>query len=102
MNLDIILGRVEILVEKIMFELGEPVSAESLGLDPRAGYSCDLYVIDDAIIADGCVKNLNYYGGFEYVDGSEKCELGTLTVYSAESNRIQRHIDTYRSQSEAA
>jgi hypothetical protein len=101
MNLDSILDCVENLVNDIIGR-AEQVTAESLGLDPRAGYSCDLYVIDDAIIADGCVKNLNYYGGFEYVDSSLQVVLGTLTIYSEECDRVQEHIATYRSRNEAA
>ena len=102
MYFDDILDRVAELVEEVECELGEPVSADSLGLDPRAGYGCVLYVIEDAIVVKGNTRNLDYYGGFEYVKPEYRSEIGRLTIFSAECERVEEHIEICRSQCEAA
>ena len=68
------------------------VSAEQLGLDPRAA-SC-LWVDDDCIVVEKQQdRSLQYYGGFEYVDKECRTEVGDYVVYFAENNRVRGHLD---------
>ena len=72
----------------------EPVSADKLGLDPRAGYS--LHIDHDWIVVplhnDG---SLQYYGGFEYVDKQYRTVLGRWVLYSGEADRVRDAIDRW-------
>ena len=69
------------------------VSAEEVGLDRRAGY---VFVSTEegwiAAVA-GNVRNLEYYGGFEYVD--DKLSIGEMTFYSSDSSRVADAIEYY-------
>lgn len=78
------------------------VSATAIGLDIRAGY---VYVDteDECIIADrGSVGSLDYYGGFEYVDGDAVSQIGRYKIYSADSERVADALDYYRDEHEGA
>jgi hypothetical protein len=68
------------------------VSAESLGLDPRAARR--LWVNETGIAVKGGTRNLDYYGGFEYVDQSDRRSLGDWTFYlvSDEDSRVRGHV----------
>ena len=69
------------------------VSAEAVGLDPRAGY---VFVSTEegwiAAVA-GNVRSLEYYGGFEYVD--DKLSVGEMTFYSDDHSRVWDAIEYY-------
>lgn len=69
------------------------VKAEDVGLDARCN---KLYVNEDCIITkkhlDGA---LQYYGGFEYIDKSNRCEIGNFVIYFGEDDRVRKHIDRY-------
>jgi hypothetical protein len=68
--------------------------AEGIGLDPRAGYS--VYVSTTAIAVNrNDVRMLDYYGGFEYVDGDDRVDLGDIVVFKNDSSRVQDCIDHY-------
>ena len=71
------------------------VSAEQLGLDPRAGYS--LCVVNDAIFVQAYVAgSLEYYGGFEYIPAECKKAIGDWKIYltSGEDGcRVQECLD---------
>lgn len=58
--------------------------AHELGLDPRCG---NIYVGDD-FIASGNPRQLDYYGGFEYVDPDYTQPLGDWKLYLNEDDRV--------------
>ena len=70
----------------------EKVSAESLGLDRRAAYD-GVFVSDEAIcIHTNGRRNLDYYGGFEYVDGENTKVVGDWVFYLVECERVRGHL----------
>lgn len=72
------------------------VSADKLGLDPRAGR--DLVVCNDFVAARlSEVRTLEYYGGFEYVPSECKITVGDAVFYSGYCERVQDCIDFYNS-----
>jgi hypothetical protein len=71
----------------------QEVTAEQLGLDPRSfwGYA---YVDASAIVViKEQARDLNYYGGFEYVDADSYREVGDYVFYLASDDRVKRHIE---------
>lgn len=90
-NFEDIRGRANELAEELMGE-GENVMAKALGLDVRAAHV--LFVGDDWIaVGKSEDRNLQYYGGFEYVDKEHRTEIGDYVFYSAESDRVRGHLD---------
>jgi hypothetical protein len=72
----------------------EEVLPEDLGLDRRAAYR--LWVTDEVIaVTKNCDRSLQYYGGFEYVDKDYRKEIGEWVFYSAEDDRVARHLVRY-------
>ena len=63
--------------------------ASRLGLDERCGM---LWVDEDAIVAEKGSR-LDYYGGFEYVKGEDRVEVGDYVVYFATSERVADAIE---------
>ena len=73
---------------------GTQVSAQDIGLDPRAG---TVWVTDDAIVARSWnVRSLEYYGGFEYVDTDYKTQMGEYTVYFADDERVEGCLEMWQ------
>lgn len=62
----------------------ELVPAHKLGLDRRCGF---LYVGED-FVASTRPRELDYYGGFEYVDSKCTFPLGTWKLYFKGDRRI--------------
>ena len=62
----------------------ELVPAHKLGLDRRCGF---LYVGED-FVASTRPRELDYYGGFEYVDSECTFPLGTWKLYFKGDRRI--------------
>jgi len=62
----------------------ELIPAHELGLDPRAGF---LYVGED-FVATSRPRELDYYGGFEYVDSEYTLRLGEWKLYFKGDHRI--------------
>ena len=62
----------------------ERVPAHELGLDPRCGF---LYVGED-FVATNRHRELDYYGGFEYIDSEYTLLLGTWKLYFKGDRRI--------------
>ena len=84
---------VEEKVEGIILSFTE-VRPEELGLDTRCAYK--LYINEDYIACrDSDKRNLNYYGGFEYVDSRCVFSLGNFHFYSIEDSRVSGHLDTF-------
>ena len=81
-------------------EHGVLVSAEAVGLDPRAGM---LWVTEDAIVAkDYNVRVLEYYGGFEYVDDEYVSQVGSYKIYFADHERVASCLELFYEENEAA
>lgn len=67
------------------------VNAMEVGLDFRAG---TLYVGGDFIAThDWNRYNLDYFGGFEYVEKDLINVVGDYVFYSSQSDRVQEAID---------
>ena len=63
--------------------------ASRLGLDDRCGM---LWVGYNAIVAYKGSR-VEYYGGFEYVKGDDRAEIGDYVVYFATSERVADAIE---------
>ena len=75
------------------------VEADALGLDRRAGYR--LWIDSDAIIVDKHNdRDLQYYGGFEYVDKNARTECGYYVIYSSNDDRVQECLEYYEEMQE--
>jgi hypothetical protein len=81
-------------VEAIIDEMRE-VKPEELYLDTRSAYR--LYVDEEyiAVQKGSDLKNLRYYGGFEYVSEEYVLELGEYVFYHSEDERICDHLAQY-------
>jgi hypothetical protein len=64
------------------------MTANEIGLDIRAGR---VYVdLRDEVIAVGCSRSIDYYGGFEYIkEGEGRTTYGSYTFFNTESSRVQ-------------
>lgn len=82
-------------VEQHIADTCERVRADTLGLDIRAGYT--LWVSAEGIFVDAQNdRSLQYYGGFEYVEGEFRQAAGTRYVfYSACDSRVEKHVNRY-------
>jgi len=80
-------------------ENGTLVSAEAVGLDRRAG---QVWVTDDAIVAEYNTRCLDYYGGFEYVDTEYTARVGNYKVYFADDERVAGCLEIHSEQAETA
>lgn len=81
-------------VEVIIDEMRE-VKPKELGLDERAGWR--LYIDEEyiAVKNDSDLKNLRYYGGFEYVDEEHVQAIGDYVFYHSEDERVAGHLAEY-------
>jgi hypothetical protein len=71
----------------------ELVSADKVGLDIRVGR---LWVSEDCVVTTKARdRNLQYYGGFEYVDKDCRNELGDFVVYVRDDGRVQDCIERW-------
>ena len=64
--------------------------ASRLGLDDRCG---SVWIDEDAIVAYKGSR-IDYYGGFEYVKGEDRVELGEYVFYLSTSSRVSDCIET--------
>ena len=80
-------------VEAIIDDMRE-VRPADLGLDKRCAYQ--LFIDEEYIaIQKADLKNLRYYGGFEYVSEEYVLELGEYVFYNAEDGRVAGHLSEY-------
>jgi len=80
-------------VEAIIDDMRE-VRPADLGLDKRCAYQ--LFIDEEYIaIQKADLKNLRYYGGFEYVSEEYVVELGEYVFYNAEDERVAGHLSEY-------
>jgi|LakMenEpi13Oct10_1017325.scaffolds.fasta_scaffold01537_2 hypothetical protein len=71
-----------------------------IGLDPRASYA-PIFINRSAIaVKKSYDRNMQYYGGFEYVYKEYRHEMGDYVFYLAEDDRVGGHIDSYYEQKE--
>jgi hypothetical protein len=68
-----------------------PVPAESVGLD----YRCGLILVGEDFIASASPRLLDYFGGFEYIQAEHRRSIGSLTIYSAENDRVLNVLEAY-------
>ena len=86
-------------VEAIIDEMRE-VKPEELGLDKRCAYH--LFIDEEYIaVQKSDLKNLRYYGGFEYVDEEHVLAIGDYVFYHAEDERVAGHLSEYVMQEDA-
>jgi hypothetical protein len=70
------------------------VNASAVGLDDRCG---KVYVAEDAIICyTGNDRQLQYYGGFEYVDKDYRMGVGDFVFYFSDDERVNNCLDHFR------
>jgi hypothetical protein len=82
--------------ESILFrtEEMEQVEPAELGLDQRSARH--IWVSDECIIVRaGDDRNLQYYGGFEYVDKEYRVAIGDYVIYLADDNRVSDCIEQF-------
>ena len=87
-----LMNEINTKVDRLINDEFREVAPQELGLDPRAGYH--LFINEEFIaVGNGNRRSLDYYGGFEYVDEEHVTVLGEYIFYSADCERIQRHLD---------
>ena len=89
-----VLNQIEEIVEAFIEEL-EEVKAEDVGLDKRACYGNLLISNDGVAVSKSQDRNLQYYGGFEYVDKEFRHELGTYVFYEVGDSRVESCVDRW-------
>ena len=68
------------------------VNPQEIGLDGRSSYG-PLWINEDYIITtEASARQLNYYGGFEYVEKDCVQKIGDYVLYSREDSRVDGHI----------
>ena len=81
-------------VEGLIDEEFREVTPKEVGLDTRAAYR--LFINEDYIaVSKDNRRNLDYYGGFEYVDEEHITVLGDMVFYSADDERVAGHLSEY-------
>jgi hypothetical protein len=78
------LDAVTTVIDRFVQELRE-VPATDLGLDPRCG---TVFVSEDCIVAYRGSR-IDYYGGFEYVRGDDRKDLGEYVFYFDTDERVR-------------
>ena len=95
MTYDDIYEAVEELRERIVSST-EPVEPQTVGLDRR----CGPVLVGEDFVATCMPKQLDYYGGFEYVTEGVMA-IGEMKVYFAEGNdRVQTILDQLSNEEE--
>jgi len=90
-----LMNTVDQSVEQFIEDETELVEAELIGLDRRAAYG-GLRICEDCIVAlKSQDKNLQYYGGFEYIEQEYRSVMGGYVFYSGEDERVQEHIQKW-------
>lgn len=101
MYLGDVLNKIGVVVDEFIEHMSE-VRAESIGLDTR---SCrgTLYISDEGIaIEKNDDRNMQYYGGFDYVDRGYRHEMGDYIFYEVDDGRIKECVDHWSEQSDCS
>ena len=74
---------------------GAEVTGADLGLDPRALHRG--HIVDDVLIVrKSADRNLQYYGGFEYVEDAARTTIGDYVIYAREGDeRINEAFECF-------
>ena len=70
------------------------VNAEAIGLDGRAG-SVFVSTEECWIAVVGSTRQIDYYGGFEYVHIEHRVTIGDATFFCDDSNRVAEALEYY-------
>lgn len=82
MSVEHLVNKIDELVADFLCEECKTVTAKEVGLDKRCG---TISVSEEAVlISSDRDGNLQYYGGFEYIDKSHRYALGETVMYLAE------------------
>ena len=91
---------IELLVgektEEFVQNHNQVVTAKDLGLDERAGNRFYTNGEDGIIVDREADKNLQYFGGFEYVDKFVREEIGNYVIYMPGDERVDKCMENYR------
>ena len=71
-----------------------------IGLDPRASYAPIFINRSGIAVKKSYDRNMQYYGGFEYVYKEYRHEMGDYVFYLADDDRVGGHVDSYYEQKE--
>jgi len=85
-----LLDDIDDTVSSYVKENATPVKPSALGLDERC-YTT-LYCSSEFIAVKGPTRNLDYYGGFEYIDDEDRRQTGSYTFYLSSSERVRTHL----------
>lgn len=91
--IDQIESQIAEMMERYVEENCKVGDREQTGLDPRAFVGLFYYNYDCIVIFSGARRNLEYYGGFEYIDSDYVRQYGDYIVYSAEADRVQEVLE---------
>lgn len=72
------------------------VKPEAFGLDKRSFGEAITDSFDYIIIKKSDDRSLKYYGGFEYVNDSDRQEYGNYVIYSSAATRVYDALEFYR------
>jgi hypothetical protein len=84
--------------QKIAQEVGNltPVKPEDLDLDMRAFGTAYTDSYDYLVVKKSDDRSLRYYGGFEYVNESDRQEYGDYVIYSSSATRVYDALEAFR------
>jgi len=88
--------KVEELVNKYLKDSGAvEVTADKVGLDYRSG-RVYISLEEDFIAVKGRTGSIDYYGGFEYIEGEYETRIGNVTFYDSEPDRVRSCLEFYK------
>jgi hypothetical protein len=96
---------IEDISEQVQNYVNENMEAVNLnetkiGLDPRASYGPIFINRSGIAVKKNYDRNMQYYGGFEYVDKDYRYEMGDYVFYTVDDDRVGGHVDSYYEQKE--
>lgn len=88
-----VLDHINEVLNSYVNRLCREVRVSDMGLDFRAGHTVYVPPGDNYIIIDSHrAGQLEYYGGFEYVDKECVCRVGDYVFYSDDDSRVAEHL----------
>lgn len=90
------INRIKDMVVDLVENKMEQVQPLQIGLDQRCAPV--VYVCEDAVAVDKSYdRRLQYFGGFEYVAGIDREEIGDYVFYFVDDERVAGHLARYYS-----
>jgi hypothetical protein len=77
------------------------LQTHELGLDDRCGIVF-ISLEEGWICVPGSTRQIEYYGGFEYIDHCDKEIVGQHTFYSSDADRVRDALEYYAEQQESS